>query len=440
MSERRAGVVYAVPRMTRNPNPRGRRLPLFCVAIMALTLSCTHGTAPGPLAPPTLRPPGGSVPAVRDVCGNWWSLAPTQAGTKRLIVLPAQEPVKWIEPAIPGLADGAWTDVDATFDGFVWVRGGKTIRFDPRKPDKGAAEAAMPADERTPWQVVARMPASNHDITAAVLGGRLYTAGGLTADFGFPARSRSFDEVWELDPSSWSWRVLAKLGQDRIYCATAAFDGAVWVIGGDLVTADGKRTATARVQRVDPARGAVTEGVPLTVARPMPLALESGGRLYVVGGAAGELDKPGKVESIGPGETAWRPEPDGPAGMNALAGAALGAKLFIVVPKKGLAVFDTASRRWDIVTMPVVPRSCQMTAYRGEIWMMGGVDVKDPRQTLVYDPATGRFRAGPPMPATLSWGAAAVVNGRLLVTGGAGLRSATDHTYVYNDRTFQLRD
>jgi hypothetical protein len=70
------------------------------------------------------------------------------------------------------------------------------------------------------------MPASNHDLTAAVLHNKLYVAGGLTAELGFPTRSHPFDELWELDPKGWHWRVAGRFGRGRIYCATAAFDAA----------------------------------------------------------------------------------------------------------------------------------------------------------------------------------------------------------------------
>lgn len=83
-----------------------------------------------------------------------------------------------------------------------------------------------------------------------------------------------------------------------------------------------------------------------------------------------------KIESIGPGETAWRPEPDGPAGMGALAGAAREARLIVVIPKKGLGVYDITRRVWQLVHPPSIPRSCQMTALRGAIWMIGGVDTR----------------------------------------------------------------
>jgi N-acetylneuraminic acid mutarotase len=75
------------------------------------------------------------------------------------------------------------------------------------------------------------MPASNHDLTAAVLHDKVYVSGGLTAEWGFPTRSHAFDELWELDPKSWRWRVAARFGRARIYCATAVLEQLI-VTGG----------------------------------------------------------------------------------------------------------------------------------------------------------------------------------------------------------------
>lgn len=391
---------------------------------------------------PQLTPPAGSMPAVRDTCSNWWTLAPAEKGQRKLLVLPAQEP-KWIEPNIAGTEPANWTAIRTDEIGFVWLMQGKrSVRFDPRKPKEGAKEmtfAPTTVAEQKDWQIVARMPASNHDLTAAVLGNKFYVAGGLTAEWGFPTRSHPFDELWELDTKSWRWRVAGKFGRGRIYCATAAFAGKIWIIGGDVIDPDGTRHAVTTVQLYDPKTGNVTEGVPNTIARPMPMALVANGRLYVMGnerdkdGNTGRL--PGRMESIGVGETVWRQEPDSSMILGPLAGATLDGRLYVAVRDRGLAIYDTTTKLWEL-DEKFKPRSCQMTAYRGEIWMMGGRDTAGEDQTLIYSPKTKAWRQGPRLPRPLSWGAAEVVSGQLIVTGGA---ASYGKDYLYNDLTFVLR-
>jgi Kelch motif len=345
------------------------RIPLFLLLL---------GLASLPAAAP-VAPPAGSIATQRDRFANQWALAPAEPGRRRqLLVLPAQDATRWIAPAVPGLGAGDWRSIRVDDDGFLWLRGGThTVRFDLHHPQAGLVEGPAPAAEPQPasaWRVAAHMPATNHDLTAAVLNGRMYVSGGLTAEWGFPARSHPFDELWELNPARWTWRVAAKLARDRIYCATAAFDGQVWVIGGDVIEATGERRAVTTVERYDPRTGRIAPGPDTQVARPMPVAMATGGRLYVIGNARGASDQPGAMESLGAGETAWRREPDGPAGMGPLAGAELDGALYVVIPKTGVAAFDTTARQWAIVPSPTIPRSCQMAAYRGELWLMGGRD------------------------------------------------------------------
>ncbi len=385
----------------------------------------------------------GSVEVVRDLCANEWRLEVVGEGKSRLMVRPAQAPGEWVAANVPGLIVDRWTGVGTAEDGFIWlVREGRSYRFDPRHPEKGLAEG-LRRPERIPgqgaWKVVARMAESNHDLTGAVVGGKLYIGGGLTADWGFPARSHPFDTLQVFDPRAREgWAVAAKLHRERIYCATAAFDGRVWVIGGDYIEPDGSRYAVRTVEVYDPRTGRLERGPEPELARPMPLALEAAGRLYVMGNGRGEYDRPGRMESLGRGETKWRPEPEGPAGMGPLAGAALDGRLYVVVPGKGLAVFDARSSKWEVIDSPAAPRSCQMAAWKGEIWMMGGRDITNLAETRIYNPRTRSWRMGPELPIPLSWGAAGVVDGRLYVTGGAAERAPDDRTWIYNDRTFRL--
>ena len=154
---------------------------------------------------PPINPPAGSLPAVRDTCANFWTLAPAENGLRKLLVLPAQDATKWIDPNIQGAAPAQWDSIAANELGFIWLtqnKGQNKFLFDPRKPQSGAVEAAYsPTTVATQqqWEIVARMPASNHDLTAAVLQNKFYVAGGLTAEWGFPTRSHPFDELWELD-------------------------------------------------------------------------------------------------------------------------------------------------------------------------------------------------------------------------------------------------
>ncbi len=290
------------------------------------------------------------------------------------------------------------------------------------------------------WREVARMPADNHDLAAAVTGGKLYVAGGVTNDYQGTGRVKAFDEIWELDPRTWSWRAAARFARPRIYCGTEAFGERVWIAGGDILHEDGQRRATTIVETYDPKTGALERAPDLPFAPPRPLALAAAGRLWVVG----TIDRDdrtgrGQLASIGPGEKAWRKEPEALPKMYALAGAALNDKLYICVPETGLAEFDPATRAWRVIPGPTQPRSGQVAAWRGEIWIAGGMDLADRAETRIFNPAQGTWRMGPPLPNPLAWGAAGVVDDQLVVTGGAYYKDVTGkRRATFSDRTLAL--
>jgi uncharacterized repeat protein (TIGR03806 family) len=415
-----------------NPVSRGWLAAITCAALLALPLVAQ---------PTTPAAPRGATHLARDAAGNQWALVrPDDASPGTLQVLPAQDPVRWHTPEITGLAPRRWTSLVAQDDGQLLVSDGKsTARFDPRQPATPATEVESPpsaSSKASPWRLAATMPAPNHDLSAAVLGTRLYVAGGFTSHFGYPARPKAFDAVWELSTATWQWRSIARLTTPRIYCATVAFNGKVWVLGGDVLHADGERRPTTRVDVLDPETQRLRQGPDLPVALPAPLALVADGRLWVVG--ARSRTERGLMASIGKGDTTWRIEPEALPHMWALAGAVLHEKLYVVVPETGLAVFDPKSRHWEVIPSPSQPRSSQVAAWREEIWIMGGVDVPDWRDVHIFNPAERRWRRGPSLPLPLAWGAAAVVDDRMIVAGGAGLHGAGSGNYVFSDRTYVL--
>lgn len=285
------------------------------------------------------------------------------------------------------------------------------------------------------WRLIARMPGNNHDLSGDVLDGKFYVAGGLTNGWGYPARDHAFSQLFEFNPRESSWRVAAELGYGRVYCTTTHLAGKVWVINGDVFEKDGSRRALTTVQIVDPSTGQVREGPATEIARPMPVAVNVDGRIYVAGNPRDRYDEPGCIESIGPGETTWRREPDGPTGLGALAACGLNGRFYVAVPEKHLAAFDVKTRTWSKIDVPHPPRSCQMASFEGEIWLMGGVAVPGWSHVQIYNPESQTWRTGPPLPRELAWGAAAEVEGKLIVTGGAG-RHGND--WSYNNRTWVL--
>ena len=335
---------------------------------------------------------------------------------------------KVLRSAAPRGVQQVGTDVD----GNVWVRAESGVYV---------RSAAADAWQRN-WELVARLPVGDHDLSGDVLNGNFYMAGGQNAGWGYPATPHVFDQIFELSQATHVWRVVSRLSHPRFYNGTSWLEGKVWVIAGNRRDSGGKALSLSSVEICDPATGSLTPGPSTPFALEMPVALHVAGRIYVAGGvnptfsadgANHTYNGPGRLISIGAGETAWRHEPDAPVAMAAMAGTALAGRLYLMVAHHGLLCFDTEKRVWrEIAPMHSgpTPRSPQVAALRGEVWVMGGRDISNQSQCGVYNPATNRWRIGPSLPHDCSWGAGGVLDHRVLVAGGAGLGFYSNATYL----------
>ena len=344
------------------------------------------------------------------------------------------------------------SEIGCDDSGDVWVG----IRSKESRLNFYRKVAAANAWQHT-WEEVGRLPAGNHDLSGDLLpNGNFVMAGGQSAGFGYPAIRHTFDQVFEFDRKTYLWRAAGKLQQPRFYNATSVLDSRIWVIGGNRrdpapatpAATLGEMHFLDSVEICDPSNGVISAGPKLPFPMEMPIALQINGRIYVAGGvtpglttglAAHAYNGPGKLMSIGLGDSSWRAEPDGPTGMGPLAAAAYRGSLYVTLPNRGLFLYDTVRRRWSAASAPgpvrdgklAAARSAQVVFYRDELWVLGGRDVPmDASQ--IFNPATGAWRDGPRLPRQLAWGAAGVVGDRLMMVGGAGGRG-------YSDRTFLLR-
>lgn len=396
-------------------------------------------------------PPGPWLHLRSDEAGRLW----VSDGRRLLWHLPAQAPRGWEELRAEALPpEGALTALGTGPDGYLLVGTGTgdllrlaatpegeplvqpVARVDPPAPitalhTEGWGRTWLLAGERLyrrdaapeawqrHWQVVARLPAGNHDLEGAELQGKWYVAGGATAGFGYPVQpGHIFDEIWEYDPARRLWRVAAKLAAPRVFPGLAVREGRLWVIGGDTVVA-GRRTPTDRVEVYDPATGRVSPGPPLGRWWPTPVATTLGGRLYVAGSP--DAQTRGEMVSLGPGESTWRPEPGVPRIVWEAADCEVEGRWCVYVRDRGVLLFDPVAGRWDTSypLPPVAAKAAQVAYYRGELWAAGGRG--NLRGSEVYRSALpgGTWQAGPDLPYPTAWGAGGVVGGRLIVAGGA---------------------
>lgn len=312
--------------------------------------------------------------------------------------------------------------------GSVWVAAGDSVyRTDP---------VADPAFEK--WQPRPRMPYPVHDVFGAVADSLIYVPGGL-APHGYPPTLTCFSDMFVYSPGARRWSLTRPMSPARCYSGVAAINDEIWVVGG-AVDAGGRRNQTSRVERYSIKKNKWGRGPDLDVPRMECIVLEAAGRIYAIGGT-GAPESLTTAVSIAPHEKTWRKEKDVPVPVKQTAGCVLDGEIYIHASGIGLIAYDVAKQEWssDLPKPESSPRAALVAAHKGEVWVMGGRSTKTPKATMIFNPATGKWRSGPDMPAGKSWGAAASVDGRLIISGGAYRPDERNH-FIFTDTTYELAE
>lgn len=172
-------------------------------------------------------------------------------------------------------------------------------------------------------------------------------------------------------------------------------------------------------RRYDPASNSWTELPALPGGRDHPAAFTLAGQVYINGG----FPNGGGEQSIGthrydPASAQWQPVPS--VLGNLAAGAATLHNMAWIGNLDGtLQQYDPVSaqvRRLPAGDFTERDHS-QTVAFLDEIWVIAG-RAPETRSTLIYNPASGQWRPGPPLAIPRGGFAAAASGNRLVVTGG----------------------
>eukprot|EP00964_Phaeocystis_antarctica_P122109 scaffold85766_cov58-Phaeocystis_antarctica.AAC.2 len=177
-----------------------------------------------------------------------------------------------------------------------------------------------------------------------------------------------------------------------------------------------------------------------------------GGKLYVMGGfdqnGSTALDQ---AEVYDPKADSWQPLPSMPSGRTCFAVAAVAGKVYTIGGENGdydscfdtLEAYDLISGAWTrLASLPVARSHHAATVVGGKIYVMGGSlamsDHEDADEATdrvdVYDPAANSWQQMAAMPTPKSSHAAAVLGGKIYVTGGllASTAECMDALDVYD--------
>ncbi len=263
------------------------------------------------------------------------------------------------------------------------------------------------------WTARAPVPTARRGLAAGVVGGVLYTAGGLdgNGDTGV---------VEAYDPATDTWTSRAPMPTPRRFPGAAVVGGVLYVVGGFNTTG-----VLGTLEAYDPATNTWTQRAPMPTARSGPRAGVVNGVLYAVGGWDGDTVV-SRVEAYDPVTDTWSQRAPMPTPRAAPAVAVVGGVLYAVAGE-GLGgqfvgvveAYDPGTDMWSQRAGVQPRRSLAAEVVGGVLHVMGGWDGTTALNTLeAYDPTTNTWTLRAPMLAPREQMAAAVVDGLLYVVGG----------------------
>jgi hypothetical protein len=185
------------------------------------------------------------------------------------------------------------------------------------------------------WSSMPDAPLARAAAGAAVLGHRLYVAGGRSDTL----TTISTLAIFDFDTGRWS--LGPSLLHPREHVAAVAAGGAVWILGGRAL-GEGNFTF---VERYPPGTGAWQQMAPMPVARSGFQAVAAAGKIVVVGGE-GPTGTIGEVDQLDPKTVRWTRLADLPTPRHGLGLVAWGPLVYAIEggPQPGLTTSDVVER------------------------------------------------------------------------------------------------
>ncbi len=277
------------------------------------------------------------------------------------------------------------------------------------------------------WSVLTPMGVPRWGHGSAVVGHRIFVAGGASMD------NKPVDMVEVFDTTRNAWEEAATLPQPRVHVAVAAVGSRVYVIGGAVGDAP-----VARVDVLETLTAKWQQGPHLPGARAGAMAATLAGRLYVIGGLDAEGDYVDETLVLSPDGRRWERR----AALRyarAYAAVAVTAGSIYVIAGEGksrglvsigsvslnkVEVYTPGDNRWrEAASIPRARSQLAAAALAGRIYVFGGflgnfVNLANKDDYQVFDPVADEWLEAGMMDRSRATHTAAAVNERIYLIGG----------------------
>src|SRR5246127_4670521 len=320
-----------------------------------------------------------------------------------------------------------------------------------------AALAQMPIN---PWKKAAPFPEPDEELYGVAVNGKMYVVGGWD-----DGKARGV--TYEYDPATDKWAKKKSMPRPAHHAALATANGKIYVLGGFVVPKDTQIPVGGAWEPIndaweyDPVADSWKSLAPLPSKRGSALAVEVGGKIYLIGGATtmeGSKDPyftffgPSLVlttnEVYDPATNKWESRKPMSVARNHAFGGAVNGKIYVIGGRTGHG-FILSATNTDVVEeySPIsdtwsAPKERMPTPRSGGAWgtdgrriyVAGGeVTTKELvgafRAVEAYEPATNSWISLPPMPMPRHGLAGAVIGNEFHLVSGM-IQSAGALTFL----------
>lgn len=246
------------------------------------------------------------------------------------------------------------------------------------------------------WSERSPMPAPRAAFATAVVGGSIYVIGGVG-----PAPYSEQGSVLVYRPGADAWTVAADLPTMRWGLGAAVLGGKIWAVGGVQGIEANHEVVLPTVEIFDPATGEWTAekaSLELPRARAGLAVVESGGRLWAIGGRGDDGVVSGRVDVWDPALRKWLQQPSLTMPRAHHAAAVVDGELYVLggFDEQGAAVecVETLAGQWSSLgRMPKALYGLAAAAAGDRILLSGGAGATDVASVMVYSPTVYSYWA-----------------------------------------------
>jgi len=294
------------------------------------------------------------------------------------------------------------------------------------------------------WTKAAPFPEPDEELYGITSNGKMYIIGGFGG-----GKGRGI--AYEYDPAADKWTRKAPMARPAHHEALAEYRGKIYVFGGFVAPASGGGWEPVdNVWEFDPVADSWKALAPLPGKRGSAVAVEVGGKIYVIGGATtveGSKDVaiigtgPARVlttnDVYDPATNKWESRSPMALGRNHAFAGAVGGKIYVIGGRTAhgfitvatntdiVEEYDPATNRWTGLKakMPTPRSGGGWGTYGGKIYVAGGEVATAQlvgafRAVEAFDPATNSWSAVPSMPMPRHGVAGAMIGNRFHLVSG----------------------